>query len=186
MKKILFLVLAFSFTAINFAQTEVSGVNLPNTTTFGEYEVKLNGAGVREKFWMDMYVGGLYLTSKTNDADAIINADEAMGIKLHIVSGLISSGKMTDAVEDGFENSTDGNTESIRPKIDQFKSFFADKINKKDVFDITYQPGTGVVVYKNGKESGRIQGLAFKKALFGIWLCDKPADDDLKEAMLNL
>ncbi|QSS96967.1 chalcone isomerase family protein [Psychroflexus sp. ALD_RP9] len=186
MKKILIIALVFSFTTINFAQTEVSGINFPSTTTFGQYEVKLNGAGVREKFWMDMYVGGLYLTNKSHDADAIINADEAMEIKLHIVSGLISSNKMTDAVEDGFENSTDGNTRPIRQKIDQFKSFFNDEINKKDVFDITYQPGIGIVVYKNGKESGRIKGLEFKKALFGIWLCDKPADKDLKESMLYL
>ncbi|MBT8296018.1 MAG: chalcone isomerase family protein, partial [Gramella sp.] len=25
----------------------------------------------------------------------------------------------------------------------------------------------------------------FKKALFGIWLSNRPADDDLKEAMLG-
>ena len=54
------------------------------------------------------------------------------------------------------------------------------------MFDITYQPGKGVVAYKNGKEKGTIEGMDFKKALFGIWLSNDPADDDLKEAMLGL
>ena len=43
----------------------------------------------------------------------------------------------------------------------------------------------GVVVYKNGVKKGSIDGQDFKKALFGIWLCDKPADKDLKDEMLG-
>lgn len=41
------------------------------------------------------------------------------------------------------------------------------------------------MVYKNGTKKGSIDGLDFKKALFGIWLCNKPADEDLKEGMLG-
>ena len=40
--------------------------------------------------------------------------------------------------------------------------------------------------YKNGKKRGVIEGLAFKQALFGIWLGGVPADDSLKEEMLGL
>ena len=46
-------------------------------------------------------------------------------------------------------------------------------------------PNEGVVVYKNGAKKGTIEGYDFKRALFGIWLCDKPADADLKSAMLG-
>ena len=46
--------------------------------------------------------------------------------------------------------------------------------------------GPFVDVSKNGKHITSIKGLAFKKAVFGIWLCDDPADDDLKEGMLGL
>jgi hypothetical protein len=30
-----------------------------------------------------------------------------------------------------------------------------------------------------------IQGLAFKQAMFGIWLCERPADAGLRVAMLG-
>ena len=58
-------------------------------------------------------------------------------------------------------------------------------IAEGDVFDIVYVPGTGVESYKNGKLQSTIKGLDFKKALFGIWLSKKPADVNLKKAMLG-
>lgn len=186
MKLLSTIILALVLTMPAFSQTEVAGVELPNKQTFGQHEMMLNGAGVREKFWMDMYAGGLYVTEKVNNAQKVMDGDKPMAIKIHIVSGLISSKKMSDAVEEGFENSTKGKTEAYRKKIDQFKAFFSEEIQKQDVFDITYQPEKGIVVYKNNKKLGTIEGFDFKKALFGIWFCDEPADEDLMEGMLNL
>ena len=42
-----------------------------------------------------------------------------------------------------------------------------------------------VAVNKNNKLATTIPGLDFKKALFGIWLCNKPADSTLKDKMLG-
>jgi hypothetical protein len=185
MKKVMTLVLVFCVIGFTQAQKKVSGVSLPASEQFGKYELNLNGAGVREKFWIDLYVGALYLSNPSSDGNQVLNADEAMAVKLHIVSKLISSEKMIDAVREGFENSTNDNTKPIESKIEKFIGFFEDEITKGDIFDITYQPGKGVVAYKNGKEKGIIEGMEFKKALFGIWLSNNPADDDLKEGMLG-
>lgn len=185
MKKVIFLMFAVFSISLGQAQTEIGGVNLPNTLEYGSEELMLNGAGVREKFWMDMYVGGLYLNAKSSNAAEITKADKPMAIKLHMVSKMITSKRMIDAVNEGFENATDGNTAPISSEIAKFKSFFDEQINKEDVFDIVYIPANGVTVYKNGKESGNIKGLEFKRALFGIWLSDKPADEDLKKGMLG-
>ena len=40
-------------------------------------------------------------------------------------------------------------------------------------------------VIRNGEVKVVVPGLAFKKALFGIWLSDDPVQDDLKEGMLG-
>ena len=185
MKKIIFLLVAvFSLNSIS-AQIEIGGATLPNTVNFGSETLMLNGAGVREKFWMDMYAGGLYLKAKSKNAAEIMRKDEAMALKLHIVSKMITSERMMDAVNEGFENATGGTTAPLSAEIRKFISFFEEEINKGDVFDLVYLPETGMIIYKNGKESGSIPGLAFKKALFGIWLSDKPADKDLKKGMLG-
>ncbi len=185
MKKGLLLILALFFIATAPAQTKAGGVTIPNTVSFEGEKLVLNGVGVREKFWMDMYAGALYLNSKSSTANSIFNANEPMVIKLHIVSKLITSDKMIDAVNEGFINSTNGNIAPLQSEINKFIGFFKEEINKNDVFDIVYLPSRGVVVYKNNSELGRIKGIEFKKALFGIWLSDKPADKGLKTGMLG-
>lgn len=185
MKKTFFLLFAIAFIAVAPAQTKAGGATIPNNVSFEGEKLILNGVGVREKFWMDMYAGALYLNAKSSNANTILNADEPMAIKIHIVSKLISSDKMIDAVTEGFENSTNGNVAPLKTEIDKFISFFRDEISKDDVFDIVYLPSKGVVVYKNGNEQGTIKGKEFKKALFGIWLSNKPADKKLKDGMLG-
>ena len=108
-----------------------------------------------------------------------------MAIKLHIVSGLIDSDKMIDAVDDGMEKSTKGNADKFSKETAAFKKAFAEEIKVGDIYNITYDPAKGTVIYKNNKLTTTIAGYDFKQALFGIWLCDDPADDDLKEDMLK-
>jgi len=182
---ILFFVTLTQIGIVN-AQKTVGGVLMPKRQMIGKTILTLNGAGVREKLFMDMYACGLYLKSNTHNAAEVIENDDFAAIKIHIISGLITSKKMTDAVEEGFKNATKGKTDPIRKEIDAFKKVFSkEEIQKKDVYDIIYVPGKGTIMFKNGKIQPIIKGLAFKKALFGIWLCDKPADKGLKKDLLG-
>lgn len=178
------LVLVFMMVSLCGA-AEVAGVDVPDTLMAGENELLLNGAGVRTKFFMDLYLSGLYLQEMGDDAGKIVEADEAMAMRLHIISGLISSEMMEDATREGFENATDGNTAPIQDEIEQFINVFKEKIEKNDVYDLIYIPGKGVETYKNGKFASVTKGLPFKQALFGIWLGDKPAQKSLKKEMLG-
>ncbi|MEP1215028.1 MAG: chalcone isomerase family protein [Marinobacter sp.] len=163
----------------------VEGVDLPDTYSAMDTELKLNGAGTRSKWFMDLYVGGLYVPETIDDGQAIINADEPQAITLHIISGMITSDKMKSATMEGFENSTDGDLAAIQDDVDTFLDVFSEEIKDGDVFDLVYLPGEGVRVLKNGEERATIGDLEFKKALFGIWLSDEPAQEDLKEKMLG-
>jgi hypothetical protein len=164
---------------------EIEGIKMPESLEVGKSKLILNGAGVRSKFFMDLYVGGLYLQNKSNNPKEIIEGDEPMAIRLHIISSLITSKKMENATREGFENATKGNIEPIKSQIEKFISVFQEKIDEDDIFDMIYSPGKGVEVYKNGEFKSRIEGLAFKRALFGIWLSDKPAQKSLKKEMLG-
>lgn len=186
MKKILLglsLIMAAQF---SFAQKEISGVTPAATIEVGGQKLIFNGAGLREKFFLDLYVGALYVTEKSTDGAALSNSDKSMAITLDIVSGLITSEKMITAINEGFENSTNGNTKPLEAKIAEFKSTFNENIETGDHFVIAYVQNSGVEISKNGKKVKTIEGLDFKKALFGIWLGKKPADEDLKEGMLGL
>lgn len=170
----------------NFAQITIADVTLPATITKGGTSLSLNGAGLREKLWFDLYVGGLYLTEKMSDANKIINSDAAMNIHLEITSKLISSENMTEAITEGFEKSTNGGQAKLKTEIDMFIAAFSEEIVVGNKFDISFNPSIGVIVEKNGKKLATIKGMEFKKALVGIWLGEKPADKKLKDGMLGL
>lgn len=186
MKKLLLLAIAVFTLNMATAQTEVGEVTMPNSLEFNGENLTMNGGGIRKKaMFLKLYSGALYLPTKSKDAKAIVSADANQAIRLVITSGFVSSEAMSDAVEEGFVASTDGNTSGISSEIAKFKSFFSDEIVEGDTFDITYQKGKGSVCYKNDKELGAIKGLEFKKALFGIWLGENPADSKLKKGMLG-
>ena len=166
---------------------KVSGVEIPEMfKTSSGTELMLNGAGVRSKFFMDLYVGTLYLTKTSDSGSEVIKSDEPMAIKLNIVSGMITSDKMIDAVDEGFENATNGNTAPIKAEMGQFLGAFKEEIKKGDIFDVVYIPGTGIELFKNGKQLDTVGGgMPFKEAVFGIWLSGKPAQKSLREEMLG-
>ena len=182
----LFIFLTALLLPVSFTHaTEMAGITLPDVFETPQAKLILNGAGIRTKFFLDLYVGGLYLQEKENQPDKIISAEAPMAIKLHITSSMITSKKMENATREGFENATDGNIAPIKSQIEEFIAVFKEEIKENDVYDLIYNPATGVEVSKNGQLNSTIKGLPFKQALFGIWLSDKPAQKSLKQKMLG-
>lgn len=189
MKKALFtLILTTLISTISFAQAPINGVTLSPKIAPAKTELILNGGGVRTKFFMKVYVAGLYLQTKTNKPKEIIEADKPMSVRIHIISNLMTSANMATAIREGFEKSTKGNVAPFKKEIDVICTVFqGDPIKVGDLFEIYYVPGIGVRANKNGKDQGVIMsGMDFKKALFGIWFSEDPVDENLKKGMLGL
>ncbi len=182
---ILLCIVLISFSTAT-AQIRIGKAILPYEEKFEGVDLKLNGAGMREMLWIDLYAGGLYLQERSNDPRAILDADETMAIKLDIVSGFVTQKKMIKAVKDGFNKATFGNTKSLDERIIKFIKFFHEPIVKNDVFDLVYVKEVGVKAFKNGKELGIIKGRDFKYSLFKIWLGDEPASEAVKDGMLGI
>ncbi|MCH1931608.1 chalcone isomerase family protein [Shewanella sp. A25] len=163
---------------------EVSGVQVADNITLKAQALTLNGAGVRSKFFMDLYVGSLYVPSPMKTTAEVIDAPIS-AIRLNITSGLITSEKMHDAIVEGFEAATADNTTDIQSQIDAFMALFKDEIKLGDQFTFVASKAQGVTAYKNGQEQATIEGEMFRQALLKIWLGDKPAQKSLKEAMLG-
>jgi hypothetical protein len=185
MKKLLFVVLAVFMMSPMANAKQVGKVELPDSLMAGKDELVLNGAGFRKKFFIKVYAAGLYLKEKNTDPHKIIDLDEPMAIRMYFVYSEVSSKKLVDAWNEGFINGTGGNIASIKTEIDTFNSFFSQEARENDIYDIIYIPAQGVSVYMKGELKGTIKGLDFKKAVFGIWLGEKPADAKLKKRMLG-
>ncbi|MDW8849395.1 chalcone isomerase family protein [Flavobacterium sp. MMLR14_040] len=190
MKKILLLfafILSLQFSTVS-AQThlEVNGVTVPRKIEFQNKTLQLNGAGGRSKMWLEVYVQALYLSQLSQDPKFIIDSDTEMAIRIEITSSMVSSNKLTKAMNAGFEKSAGSNFDELKPRIEDFKKLLSDVITEKDVFILAYNPFDQTInVIKNDVLKGKIPGFDFKKALFGIWLSDKPVDDTLKKHLLG-
>ena len=143
--RILAIVFALSISLQMLAQTELAGVSIPQTFKAGEKNLVLNGSGIRKKMFFDIYVGSMYLPSKINDPGTIMKANDYMNMRIHIVSSLITSDKMVEAVREGFQKSTGGNTTALKDRIEAFlKVFQKEAIVKGNFFDLTYVPNGGL------------------------------------------
>lgn len=184
-KRFMMLMLMFLVCAAGAEAKEVGGVDLPDSLAAYDNELLLNGGGVREKFFLDLYACGLYLTNKCADPQQILDADKPMAVRLHIISELITPEKMEDTTREGFERSTNGNIAPVKAQIETFLSVFKNGITPDDTYDLIYVPGKGVESYKNSEYIITTEGMAFKKALFGIWISERPVQKNLKKAMLG-
>lgn len=170
----------------NYAQQVVSGVFVDNKITFENKELVLNGAGIREKMWIELYVGSLYVPYRVKNEKELYEIKDSFLMRIDIVSPRITSDVLIEAIEAGFENSTKGKTKEIRDKIEYLKGFFKEEIIVGNTFILYYDPvEKATTIYKNDLNLGSIEGDDFKQYFFGIWFCDKPASKKLKEKMLG-
>ncbi len=92
---------------------------------------------------------------------------------------------MIKATREGFEKSTQGNTAPIENEMKTFLSWLEQPIKKGDEFEFAFIPHNVTHVSKNGSKLGVIESKEFSSALFGIWLGDMPAQQNLKDELLG-
>jgi hypothetical protein len=147
----------------------------------------LNGVGLREKFWVDVYVGSLYLPGKSDDVAEILSSPGPWRVQLDFVYKEVASEKLLDSWREGFKKNQSAETlKQLQARIDQFYGYFQTSTVATDRYRFDYIPGKGVSISKNEQQLGQIPGEDFKNALLEIWLGNHPADKKLKQGMLGL
>ena len=158
---------------------------LPEFIEYQDTKLTLNGQGTRVMFFVKIYESGLYLSLVNSNAEKVINENSAMGIRLDVISSMLTADAMKKAIDEGFVKSTKDNTQPIADQISQFMATLHQTIEVGDVYEFIYIPDSGIDVLRNSELLDTIAGLEFKKAFFGIWLSDDPVQKSLKKAMLG-
>jgi hypothetical protein len=166
----------------------IAGIHVNKEIAAENGEVlQLNGVGLREKFWADIYVGSLYLAEKNSNIAEILSTSTAYRLQIDFVYKEVAKQKLQKAWRNGFEKNQDKETMAqLKSRTEQFYSYFETNAIKGDRYSFDYIPGTGTKITKNDKLKGIIPGVDFKNALLEIWLGNFPADSDLKKGLLGL
>jgi hypothetical protein len=163
---------------------EVAGVQFLETVSVGGQELKLNGAGVRTKFFVKVYAGGLYLAQPSGDADAVIAADAPKSVRM-VFQRDVDKGKIMETYREGFhKNSAGPALQALLAKLDRIAPAIVD-MKRGGEMTVTYVPGQGTTVAAAGGTPVTVEGKDFADAMFRNWLGSQPADSDLKAKLLG-
>jgi hypothetical protein len=123
----LFLLANLILASIPATAAWIDGVEVPESLTAatGGPPLLLNGAGVREKLFFDIYVGALYLPAKSSDADAILASPDPACVTMHFLYKEVGREKIVGAWVDGLAaNHSAAEMQALRPQIDRFNALF--------------------------------------------------------------
>jgi hypothetical protein len=164
---------------------EVGGIKIDDKAAVGGQDLVLNGAGIRTKVFIKIYVGSLYVPAKATTLAAVL-AKGPRRIQLNLLRDL-SADQLVDALVDGMkEANTAAELAAVKAQTDQMvatmKAF--KEVKEKDVVALDFVDG-GTKISLNGVAKVTIPGDAFNAALTKIWIGDTPVQADLKKAMLG-
>ncbi|MGA7748931.1 MAG: chalcone isomerase family protein [Gallionella sp.] len=187
MKKILLLICCV-FLSWNACALEVSGVKLADSIHLGSHDLVLNGAGLRTKFFFKVYVAALYLGEKTHVAEVALNQSGEKRVALYIKRELSDEQMLHSFNEVMAANHTAAEMQAMEPQLKELTEIFhaVKSVREGDVVFLDYLPDSGTKIIVNGVPRGNIAGAVFNRALFKIWLGDRPAQPNLKQKMLGL
>ena len=170
------------------AAVDVAGVTFEAQSQVGNQSLTLNGAGLRTRLFFKVYAMALYLSSRASDTQAVLDMPGPRRIDIVTLRDLTAK-QFTDALTEGLQkNLSATELAAAQSRIDSFTATLLAIENAREGTRITidFIPATGTSLLIDGAPAGApIEGIDFFNALLRVWLGDKPAQDDLKQALLG-
>lgn len=170
------------------ATVDVAGVKLEDRVTVAGKPLVLNGAGVRYKAIFKVYAAGFYVEKAANTTDGALDQPGPKRMTITMLRDIDSTelGRLfSRGIEDNMEKGSFG---KLVPGVLRMSQVFSNHkmLKTGENFVIDWIPGTGTVLTVKGKVEGEpFKEEAFFEALMRIWLGPKPADWQLKDALLG-
>ncbi len=166
---------------------EIAGVNIAEEIEVDDTtSLVLNGAGIRSKFFFDIYIAQLYLEKPEKESSSIIKDEGNKRIVMHFLYDGVGQDKIVDGWNDGFAaNLDEERLTKLQSQIETFNAMFTEEMKSGDIILFDYLPKEGTRVTIKDEVKGVISGKDFNDALLSIWLGEKPVGSGLKNDLLG-
>lgn len=161
---------------------EIEGVRFPDQLRMGKAQLQLRGTGLlRYRAVFKAYVAALYLEEHARPDDVLGEIPRRLEIEYF---WSVPAHRFVQATVDGISRNVDDATlERLQPRIAAFNALYED-IEPGDRYSLSYLPGRGTELRKNGQPRGVVAGAEFASALFAIWFGANPLSDELRRELL--
>jgi len=175
-----------SATALAAGVATVEGKTYQPAVTVEGKGLKLVGAGLREKWLVDVYAMAAYSESGSCAVADIIGKDEPRYLRMDMLRD-VSAEKMASTISESFGDHLPANaSEKLKAQRKTFEGYFKDECSEGTVLEFVYLPGTGTLMKQNGKLLGpALEGLDFARVLWDIYFGKDTCCEDLKIDILK-
>lgn len=165
----------------------VGGRTFATTVRVEGRPLKLIGAGIRERWMIDVYAFGAYSESGACEADAIVDAEEVKYLRLDMLRDVGAERIASSIGESLDESMPEDASAELRRQRRIFLGYFEDEATEGTVFEFSYVPGTGTILKQDGEELGPpLGGSAFSRLLWSVYFGERTCCEDLREQVLGM
>jgi hypothetical protein len=171
------------------AAVEIEGVEFQPTVQVGGQTLQLNGAGLRTRFFVDVYAAGLYVPQKSTSPAALLAQQGPRRVAMTMLRD-VDGETFSSAVAAGLKaNNSSAQLAALAAQIETFQANLKaiGEAREGDVIHFEFTPAAGTRILVNGQQKGSaIAGGEFFTAVLRAWLGEHPADPGLKKALIGL
>jgi hypothetical protein len=165
----------------------IAGFEVPETIRINGVILRLNGAAMRTKFFMNVYIVAFYTARSITREEEAIHSTVDRCMRMIITTPMATPGIVSENVVDGIRRSLGHQYTALQPTVDKIKVVIdGAKIGYRDYMDNYYSASGILQMYKNGQLlSEQPQSEIFATALFKMYMGKHPIDEKVKEALLR-
>lgn len=162
---------------------EFAGVSIPETCTIDGQVLRLNGCGLRTKFFFKIYAGALYTPDRVTRAADLYKNDLPKVIRMHFIYHRVSASQMRDAFADDFDNNIPGFSKTADARA--FSRVFSFDVPAGDVIDLVFHADGALTIVRNGSTVATFHSATLNRAVLAIYFGADPVSESLKKGMLG-
>lgn len=164
------------------AAAEIAGVRFEKSVTAGETRLELVGVGKLRWWMLTPYVGAFYVGEGVDPARWRDDVPKRLELEYFYS---IAGEKFGPAGEEVLaQNVSADGIDPLRERLRKIDRLYVD-VEPGDRYALTYLPGRGTELSRNGKPLGTIEGADFAAAYLSIWLGEKPISDAFRDQLLS-
>lgn len=163
--------------------TEVAGVVFPAQQVVGGERLELRGAGLlRWRSVLKAYAAALYLPPGVASSEALGDVARRLEIEYFWAIAAEDFGRAADTI---LRRSLEPERlATLRERLDELHASF-EAVEPGDRYTLSYRPGVGTELARNGRPLAVVPGADFAEVYFGLWLGPDPIDARLRDELLG-
>lgn len=166
---------------------KLAGYELTPNINLNGIDLRLNGAAVRSKFFIQTYIISLYAATPITDGTSAIESNVERSLRMQIITPLATSKAVSENILQGMKDGLGALYDKQKDLVEELRDVIErSAVQYKDIIDIYYTKDKVLHLYKNGDKIYTYkEGKLFAETIFGIYLGKYPKDKKIKEALLK-